>query len=256
MLALDLSLHNGSGVVACQRLGQAIQRTKSRANGLKTFPRSTITGTLKDFRELLRCSVYSKSNKIPAETYRALSLDLATEAFDAADKATAPKRISAFLRLCAEFIPCEHAEYDETVEELGAEVDDDLVDAKFILKRIEDKFMPAIVKLECEATSVLLQVLYALHRGHVQFLMADYKSRIIEAYPNAFAKIRPPRLGKAGLPLQIKDVGLNANSSDNTVDMSLVDDDGTSSDIDPNDGAGSEASTFTSSTSQAVPHPP
>ncbi len=29
----------------------------------------------------------------------------------------------------------------------------------------------------------------------------------------------------------------------------------TSSDIDTNDGAGSEANTFTSSTSQAVPHP-
>jgi hypothetical protein len=132
---------------------------------------------------------------------------------------------------------------------------DDLVDAKFILKRIEDKFMPTIVKLECEATSVLLQVLYALHRGHVQFLMADYRSRIIEAYPNAFIKIRLPRLGKDGLPLQIRDVGLNTNSSDNTVDMSLVDDDGMFSDIDTNDGAGSGANTFTSSTSQAVPHP-
>jgi hypothetical protein len=146
--------------------------------------------------------------------------------------------------------------YDETVEELGDEVGDDLIDAKFLLKRTEDKIMPTIVKLECEATSVLLQVLYALHRGQVQFLMADYKSRIIEAYPNSFAKIRLPRLGKDGLPLQIRDVGLNTKkSSDNTVDMSLVDDDGTSSDIDPNDGAGSEANTFTSSTSQAVPRP-
>ncbi len=69
------------------------------ANDLKSFPRSTITGSMKDFRELLRCSVYSKSKKISAETYRALSLDLSTEALDAADKATAPKRISAFLKL-------------------------------------------------------------------------------------------------------------------------------------------------------------
>jgi hypothetical protein len=36
------------------------------ANGL-SFPRSTITGTLEEFRVLLRCSVFSKSNKIPAE---------------------------------------------------------------------------------------------------------------------------------------------------------------------------------------------
>jgi hypothetical protein len=62
-----------------------------------SFPRSTITGTLEDFRILLRCSVLSKSNKIPAETYRALSLDLSSEALDVTDKATAPKRISTFL---------------------------------------------------------------------------------------------------------------------------------------------------------------
>ncbi len=100
--------------------------------------------------------------------------------------------------------------------------------------------MPAIVKLESEATSVLLQVLYALHLGHVQFLMADYISRIIEAYPNAFARVRKPRLGKDGFPLRIRDVGSTVNSSDNTVDMSTVeDDDGTTSDIDFNDGPGS-----------------
>jgi hypothetical protein len=32
--------------------------------------------------------------------------------------------------LCAAFIPCENAEYDEAVEELNAEVADDLADAK------------------------------------------------------------------------------------------------------------------------------
>jgi hypothetical protein len=161
------------------------------------------------------------------------------------DKATAPKRISVFLRLCAAFIPCEHAEYDEAVEELNAEVADDLADAKLTLEDVQGSFVPAIVKLESEAASVLLQVLYALHLGHVQFLMVDYKSRVIEAYPNAFAKVRPPRLGKDGLPRRIKDVGSTANSSYNTVDMSTVDDDdGTTSDIDLDDGAGSEANTF------------
>ncbi len=173
------------------------------------------------------------------------------------DKATAPKRISALLRLCAAFIPCEHAEYDEAVEELNAEVADDLADTKLTLEDIQGNFVPAIVKLQSEAASVPQQVLYALHLGHVQFVMVDYKSRIIEAYPNAFAKARPPRLGKDGLPLRIKDVGSTANSSDNTVDMSAVDDDdGTTSDIDLNDGAGSEANTFTSSTSQTVSRPP
>jgi hypothetical protein len=148
-------------------------------------------------------------------------------------------------------ISCEHAEYDEAVEELNAEVADNLADAKLTLENIQDNFLPAIVRLQFEAVSVLLQVLYALHLGHVQFLMADYKSRIIEAYPNAFAKVKPPRLGKDGLPLRVKDVGPTANSSDNTVNMSAVeDDDGMASDIDLNDGEGSEANTFASSTSQ------
>jgi len=223
----------------------------------KTFPRSTITGTSKDFRELLRCSPLSKNSKVSAETYRALNLDIATEAFDAADRATAPKRISAFLKLCAAFIPCEHVEYADTVEELSAEVDDDLDDAKFILKRVEEKVMPALCKLEHEATSVLLQVLYSLHRGHVQFLMADYKSRIIDAYPYAFAKVRPPRLGKDGQPLKITDVGVTDGSSDNLVDMTAVDpEEGETSDIDYNDGEGSGTNTFTSTTSQKEPRPP
>ncbi len=59
------------------------------ATNAKTFPRSTITGTLKDFRELLRCSSLSKKHKVSGETYRALNLDIATQAHDAADKATA-----------------------------------------------------------------------------------------------------------------------------------------------------------------------
>jgi hypothetical protein len=227
------------------------------ATDAKTFPRSIITGTSKDFRELLRCSPLSKNNKVTVETYRALSLDIATEAFDAADKATAPKRISAFLKLCAAFIPCEHVEYDDTVEELGAEIGDDLDDAKFILKRVEEKVVPALVKLECEATSVLLQVLYALHRGHVHFLMADYKSRIIEAYPNAFAKVCPPKLGKNGCPLKITNVGITDSSSDNLVDMTSADiEERTTSDIDHNDGEENEANTFVPSISQKGLRPP
>jgi hypothetical protein len=131
---------------------------------------------------------------------------MATEAVDPSDKAMAPKRISAFLKLCAAFVPCTHLEYDETVRELNDEVGDNLDDAKFTLKRVEEKVVPALVKLEFDATSVLLQVLYALHRGHVQLLMADYKSRILEAYPHAFAKARPPRLDKYGLPKGINTV--------------------------------------------------
>jgi hypothetical protein len=116
--------------------------------------------------------------------------------------------------------------------------------------------VPAIAKLESKAPSVLLQVLYALQLGHVQFLMVDYKSRIVEAYPNTYVQVLPPRLGKDRLPRKIEDIVATANSSDNTVDMSAVDDDdGTTSDIDLNDGSGSEGNTFTSSTSQTVSRP-
>jgi hypothetical protein len=188
------------------------------------------------------------------ETYRALKLDIATEALDATDKTTAPKRISAFLQLCAKFIPCEHFEYGEAVKELSEEVADDLDDANFTLKRVEEKTMPELLKLECEATSVLLQVLYALHRGHVQFLMGDYKSRTVDAYPNAFAKVRPPKLGKDGRILKITNVGVTDESSGNLVDMTAADhEEGETSD---NDGEGSEANTLASPTSQKEPRPP
>ena len=174
-----------------------------------------------------------------------------------ADKATAPKRISAFLKLCAAFIPCEHIEYGDTVRELSEEVSDDLDDSKTILKNATEKVLPALVQLECEAPSVLFQVLYSLHRGHVQFLAADYRSRIIEAYPHAFAKIRPPKLGKDGQPLKITNVGVTDGSSGYHVDMTTDEhDEGEISDIDYNDGEGSGTNTFASSTSQKELRPP
>ncbi len=98
--------------------------SKQGFSNVLSFPWSTIAGTLEELRILLRCSPFSKGNKISAETYRALSFDASSEVLDVTDKATALKRVSAFLRLCAAFIPCEHAQYDEAVEELNAEVAD------------------------------------------------------------------------------------------------------------------------------------
>ncbi len=69
------------------------------------FPRSTINGTLEDFRSLLLAPVLVKSKKISPEVYRALSLDSASGANSSSDKATAPKCILTFLQLCATFIP-------------------------------------------------------------------------------------------------------------------------------------------------------
>ncbi len=79
---------------------------------------------------------------------------------------------------------------------LDAEVDTDVERAKAVLAFVEEQQLPAIIKLQDEAVSVLLQVLYALHQGRVQFLMGDYKARVIEAHDQeAFPsrRNRPPR---------------------------------------------------------------
>jgi hypothetical protein len=147
-----------------------------------SFPRSTINGTPEDFRLLLLAPVLTKNKKISPEVYRALSLDTASGAISASDKATAPKRIATFLKLCAAFIPCDHMAYDQAVFSLDAEVDADVERAKAVLALVEEQQLPAIIKLQDEAVSVLLQVLYALHQGRVHFLMGDYRARAIEAH--------------------------------------------------------------------------
>ena len=85
---------------------------------------------------------------------------------------------------------------------LDAEVDTDVERAKAVLAFVEEQHLPAINKLQDEAVSVLHQVMYALHQGRVQFLMGDYKARLIEAHgQEAFPprvsnrnKDRPPRV--------------------------------------------------------------
>jgi hypothetical protein len=76
------------------------------------FPRSTINGTLEDFRLLLLAPVLQKSKKVSPEVYRALSLNSPSGADSASDRATAPKRVATFLQLCAAFIPCDHSAYE------------------------------------------------------------------------------------------------------------------------------------------------
>ncbi len=58
-----------------------------------TFPRSTITGTVEDFRTLLLAPVLSKTTKISPDVYQGLSLVGSSGAGLASDKATAQKRI-------------------------------------------------------------------------------------------------------------------------------------------------------------------
>jgi hypothetical protein len=82
--------------------------------------------------------------------------------------------------------------------------------------------LPVIVKTQNEAVSVILQVLYFLQRGHVQFLIGDCKARILEAHGrDAFtAKVKTKKPGKDGLPRSIHDVNPSNPTPGQTVDMS------------------------------------
>ena len=194
-----------------------------------TFPRSTIAGTLDELRQLLLVPLLSNNNKVPVDVYRALSLNIASDATQSTDKATAPKRIQAFLKLCALYIPCEHDDYDAAVLHLDSEVSHDLRAAKLSLETVQERLLPAMVKAQNEAVSVLLQVLYFLQQGHVQFLMKDYRARVLEAHGNdAFtSKVKTKKPGKDGLPRPIHDVANKSTpTSERTVDMTLEDEEG------------------------------
>ncbi len=121
---------------------------------------SNINGTVEDFRVLLLVPVLSKSTKISPDVYHGLSLGGSSGAELPSDKATAQKRIWAFLKLCAKFIPCEHEAYDLAVTCLDAEVDDDLSKAWTVLRTTQEQCLPEIVKTQRKAASVLLKVLY------------------------------------------------------------------------------------------------
>ena len=128
---------------------------------------------MEELHNLLLVPLLSKNNKVPIDVFRALSLNIAFEATQSTDKVTAPKRVKAFLQLCALYIPCEHDDYDGTVLNLDSEVSHDLSTAKLSLEIVQEQQLPAIIKAQDEAVSALLQVLYFLQHGHVQFLMGD-----------------------------------------------------------------------------------
>ena len=77
---------------------------------------------------------------------------------------------------------------------------------------------------------MLLQVLYALHQGNVQFLMGGYRTLVLDTHgPDAFPKVRAQRLGKDGLPRTILD-GHAPDPNPVVYIMSKDDDDGESTD--------------------------
>jgi hypothetical protein len=177
---------------------------------------------VEDFRALLLAQVLSKSTKIPPDVYRGLSLDGSSGADSPADKATATKRIWAFLKLCAKFVPCEHEAYDLAVGCLDAEVDDDVAEARKILKYVQETCFAAIMQAQRKAVSVLLQVLYFLQQGHVQFLMGDYRARVLDAHgADAFPKA--PRPGAVAV-VHVRDIRSSApNNEREEVDMTRED---------------------------------
>jgi hypothetical protein len=230
-----------------------------------TFPRSTIAGTVEELRNLLLVPLLSNNNKVPVDVYRALSLNIASDATQSTDKATAPKRIQAFLKLCALYIPCEHDDYDAAVLHLDSEVSHDLRAAKLSLETVQERLLPAMVKAQNEAVSVLLQVLYFLQQGHVQFLMRDYKARVMETHGNdAFtSKVKTKKPGKDGLPRSIHDVtNKSTPTSERTVDMTLEDEEGAVNSEDEGseshlnrDDEGEQANTHVPSTPQQETQP-
>jgi hypothetical protein len=70
---------------------------------------------------------------------------------------------------------------------------------------VEDQYLPIINRLQDEDVSVLLQVLYALHQGRVQFLLGDYRGRLIDAHGQGALPKRVPRSGKDRPPRTIQD---------------------------------------------------
>ena len=130
--------------------------------------------------------------------------------------------IWAFLKLCAKFIPCEHEAYNLAVGCLDAEVDDDVAEARKILKYVQETCFVAIMQAQRKAVSVLLQVLYFLQQGHVQFLMGDYRARVLDAHgADAFPKA--PRPGTVAV-VHVRDIRPPApNNEQEEDDMALED---------------------------------
>jgi hypothetical protein len=103
------------------------------------------------------------------------------------------KRILAFLKLCAvlssSHASTKHTIFSEAVGCLDADVDDDVAEVRKILKTVQETCLAEIVQAQRKSVSVFLQVLYSLHQEHVQFLIGDYKARVLETHgPDAFSK--------------------------------------------------------------------
>jgi hypothetical protein len=74
--------------------------------------------------------------------------------------------------------------------------------------------LPTINRLQEEAVSVLLQVLYFLHQGRVQFLANDYRARLIEAHGQGVLPKKAPGPGRNRPSRVISDIHVPAPNSE------------------------------------------
>ncbi len=101
-------------------------------------------------------------------------------------------------------------------------MDDDVAEARKILKYVQETCFAAIVQAQRKAVSVLLQVLYFLQQGHVQFLMGDYRARVLDA-DGADAFPKAPRPGTVAV-VHVRDIRPPApNNEQEEGDMALED---------------------------------
>jgi len=141
-------------------------------------------------RLLLKVPLLNKSKKIPQEVYKALCLEGVSGAPNAADEKTAPKQIRMFIKLCSVFIPCECDDYYHAVAQLDVELNPEFLVAVQPYNVVRDQITGSISRRIEAATSVLLQVLYTLQRGHVQYLLEQYRIALVDTF------------GPAGLPAE------------------------------------------------------
>ncbi len=149
--------------------GPSLENPQAHAS----FLRSTITATLEDLRLLLKVPLLNRSKKISQEVYKALCLEGVSGAPNAADERTAPKRIRIFLKLCSVFVPCEYEDYYHAVAQLDVVLNPEFLVAVQPYNVVRDQIVGNISRRIETATSVLLQVLHTLQRGHVQYHMKN-----------------------------------------------------------------------------------
>ena len=110
-----------------------------------------------------------------------------------------------FIKLCSVFIPCECDDYYHAIAQLDVELNPEFLVAVQPYNVVRDQIFGSISRRIETATSVLLQVLYTLQRGHVQYLLDQYRLALVDTF------------GPAGLPAEKKARAKAARMKDSTI---------------------------------------